>query len=197
LGRLKTREEIKALIEEGWRFRKKARKGIIYISARKGGKELSLGALNPEYWILIESMIKELNSDRLGTDITKIIKIPKSNEDPFLKTIDEIIRKINQNAGLKCLHTQDDGYCDYLHLENLPDQATQLKETEFNFLFKKCTIDSRKLWLFRPFPNICINCKGYVDMVNLEFMNNHRKDSNEKIKENHIFFKTGLKEDNG
>jgi hypothetical protein len=190
LGRQKTREEIRTLIAEGWRFRKKARKGKLYISARKKGKETSLGAFNQEYWAIIEATIKDPNTNQSGSEITKTIKTPKVEEDPWLKTFEEISRKMNQNAGIKCLHVQNEGFCDYWRLENLPAQATELEDKDVKFLFNECNTDSEKFWLFRAFPILCMHCQTYIDEVAMNFVNTYKKNTNKKIKGHYISFKT-------
>jgi hypothetical protein len=193
VGGQKTREEIKALLAEGWSFRKKSRKGIVYISARKNGKEDSQGAFDPKYWALIETTKKDLEKDRAGSKKTKTTKIPEAAEDPWSVTFNEIIKKINQNAGIKCLHARDEGFCDYWRLNNLPEQAAGLAEKDIKYLFKEFTRDTEKFWLFRAFPVLCKNCQAYIDEATLNFIKNIRNEPNKKIKGTNISFKISEK----
>jgi hypothetical protein len=196
VGGQKTREEIKALLAEGWSFRKKSRKGTVYISSRKNGKEVSQGAFDPKYWDLIEAMKKDLKKDQAESKKTKTTEIHEAAEDPWAITFNEIIKKINQNAGINCLHAREEEFCDYWRLNNLPEQATGLTEKDLKFLFKEFTTDTEKFWLFHAFPVICINCQAYIDEATLNFIKNIGNEPNNKNKGTNISFKISEKKNN-
>jgi hypothetical protein len=186
----KTREEIKVLIADGWRFRKKRKKDTIYISARRKGKENGLGAFSPEYWAMIEEATKSPDSTFSVSETTQTKGGYEAAEDPMLKTWEAIIQRMRFAAFMRCLHVKDDGFCDYWRLENLPVQAAKLRENEFKSLFKVGTGDAEKVrfWFLKPDPNICSNCHAYVDEVTPDFVNSHREYTAKRNKKNYISF---------
>jgi hypothetical protein len=189
VGGQKTREEIKALLAEGWSFRKKLRKGTVYISMRKKGKEESQGAFDSKYWALIEATKKDLKKDRVGSKKTKTTEIHEVAEDPWSITFNEIIQKMKQNAGIKCLHARDEGFCDYWRLNDLPEQTNDLTKKDLNFIFKEFTTDTEKLWLFRAFPVLCKNCQAYIDEATFNLIKIIGTNTNKKSEGVTISFK--------
>jgi len=164
-----TRDEIEALTADGWRFRKKLRKDKLYVSARKGSREKSLGRYSDEYWTRIEDVVKgsTKKSDSIKTTPTQA---EAKTEDHFITTLQEVNRLIDRLKFSRCLHIEANGFCNYWHLNELPKQAKQLNKKEFDFIFNKVkNVEGVNEWAISPIPIICNDCPSFIDqgMINL------------------------------
>jgi hypothetical protein len=176
--RLVTREEIIALTADGWGFRKKERKGKLYISARKGKKEKGLGLYSDELWDIIVKVSSgligkpESPKDSVQTNIGF-----KEIDNPLIITFNEIKHGMSKHKMLYCLHVEANGFCDYWRLEELPKHAKQLNKKEFELVFKEVkNVDGKtRFWALNPFPIICGDCPGYIDEKILDYIYSRRR----------------------
>jgi hypothetical protein len=173
-----TREEITALAVDGWGFRKKERKGKLYVSARRGKIEKGLGLHSDEFWAMIEDVASGLTSKPESPKESAQTQIgPKETDSPLIMTFNEINRKMGKHKMLQCLHVEADGFCDYWRLEELPEQAKQLNKKEFEIVFKEVKdVDGKThFWALNPYPIICSGCPGFVDEKMVDFINSRKK----------------------
>jgi hypothetical protein len=173
-----TREEIKALAADGWRFRVKERKGILYISARRGKKEKGLGSYSDEFWAMIEEAKKSL-TDKLEHPerLRQTQIVAEGKDDPWIKSIEEIKRWMSWYRFMNCLHIGADGFCDYWSMKELPKYVEQLRKKESDYLFKKVNLEEGEVvfWAFRPVPSICNDCPAFIDELTKDFINSRNK----------------------
>jgi hypothetical protein len=180
VSRRASREEIEALASDGWRFRKKPRKGILYISARRETKEHSLGRYSDEYWAMIQDVVKGLKDKPDSTKATPTQTEPKKPEDPFITTLQEINRLIHRQNFLKCLHIDPIGFCNYWNITELPKQAKQLNKKQFDYLFRMVkNVEGVNEWAINPLPIICDGCPGFIDERMIGFIKSRIKDVNQ------------------
>ena len=87
-----SKEEIEALASDGWRFRKKSRKGILYVGARRGTNENSLGRYSDEYWAMIEDVVNGLKNKKRSAGVTQTQTESKEVTDPLILAWKELER---------------------------------------------------------------------------------------------------------
>jgi hypothetical protein len=180
IKRRATREEIEDLAADGWRFRKKPRKDILYVSARRGPKENSLGRYSDEYWAMIQDVVQGKKNKPDSTNGTPTQAEPKKPEEPFITTLQDISRQINRLRISFCLHIDANGFCNYWHINELPKQAKQLDKKGFDYIFKMVkNVEGMDEWAINPLPIICDDCPGYIDERMIDFIKTRIKDVNQ------------------
>jgi hypothetical protein len=105
-----SREKIEAFAADGWKFRNKPRKDILYVSARRGPYENGLGRYSDEYWAMIQDVVQGLKNKPDSTKAAPTQVEPKVPEDPFITTLRDIGRQINRLKFLSCLHIDADRF---------------------------------------------------------------------------------------
>jgi hypothetical protein len=168
VNRRASREEIEAFASDGWKFRKKLRKGILYVSRRKGRDEKGLGKYSDEYWAMIEDVIKSLADRQKPAGIVKAQ--PRSNEvtDPLILAMKELEHNINVHVYMQCQHKEDNDFCGFWLLEDLPRHGKQLNKKDLEYLFRKVnSIDGKtQAWAFKTTVGICSDCPRYIEGKN-------------------------------
>jgi hypothetical protein len=173
-----TREEIEVFAADGWRFRKKSRKDKLYVSARRGPKENSLGRYSDEYWAMIQDVVKGLK-DKLDSTKATQTQAELETEDPFITTLHEINRRINRLKFSRCLQVDADGFCNYWHINELPKQAKQLNKKQYEFIFKKVkNVEGVTEWAVASLPIICNDCPSFIDQGMIDIIKSRIKDVN-------------------
>jgi hypothetical protein len=173
-----TKDDLKAFAAEGWTFRKKMRKGIQYISRRKGTKEHGLGRYSDEVWTLIEDVTQNsTDSDESTKEPVKTQIKPDEKFDPFIKSLEEIKSDIIRHKMIRCLHIDADGFCEYWRMEKPTKYAEELNERELKVLFKKLKGpgDRAPVWLVMSNAVVCEVCAAFIDEVMLTFLNSQIK----------------------
>ncbi len=158
-----SRGEIEALASDGWRFRKKPRKGILYVSARSGTKERSLGRHSDEYWAMIEDVIKSLTDRQKPAGIVKAQLGSKEVTDPLILVMDKLERNMKIHVFMQCLYQEADHFCGYWLLEDLPRYGKQLSQKDLEYEFKEVNgVDVKtSAWAFKPTVGICSICPSF------------------------------------
>ena len=165
-----TNDDLKAYAAEGWTFRKKKRKGIQYISRRKGTKEYGLGRYSDEVWTMIEDVTQNSTGNN---ESTKEHAKTQIKQDPFIKSLEEIKSDIIRHKMIRCLHIDADGFCEYWRMEKPPKYAGEVNERELKVLFKKVKGpgDRTPVWLVMSNAVVCEVCPAFVDEAMLSFLN--------------------------
>jgi hypothetical protein len=180
IKRRASREEIEALAADGWKFRKKPRKDILYVSARRGPYENGLGRYSDEYWAMIQDVVKGLKNKPDSTKAAPTQVEAKVPEDPFISTLQEISRQINRLKASSCLHIDADRFCNYWHINELPEQAKQLNKKQFDYIFKMVkNVEGLNEWAINPLPLICDVCPAFIDERMIDFIKTRIKDVNQ------------------
>jgi len=171
-----TREQIKNLFSGGYYFRKKNVKGRVYITARKGSKEKSLGAFKEGNWEYIRKLtgIKESSTES------------KQGHKRELKSWDLVRRELEEVRGelqniflmhkiSDCIYRGEDGYCKCWRFLDQPSRALESFLEKIRRFFGEDVIvkveeaDGSKYWVFKAIGLTCRDCVAFMDgrMLNI------------------------------
>ena len=150
-----TKEELKKLVKEGWKFRNRKINGKYYITRRKGKSERGLGRYNEDLWKMIQEIVSDAQTKK-GSHLSEI-------KDLWLEQLPHYHAVIKV---VSCLFRDKDGYCSFYEV---PDHLgkTEMEQSQRNDLYKIVSIDDKEVRFYKVNMEYCRNCSAFLNKKHL------------------------------
>lgn len=171
-----TEEDIKNLATDDWYFRRKTVNGHEYVTARKAGKEQSLGRFTDDLWGLIKKY-SGLNEEKMKVD-SPPSTVTRENSVSYVSRVLELdlLHKSIQtfrgghNTGY-CLFVGEGRYCNYWVMDGEPPQLKRMRKLFGSGIYKRMAGGGgSKYWVMKAVGFTCRDCSAFIDEKMISFI---------------------------
>ncbi len=164
------------MVADGWYFRVKTVNGHEYVTARKAGKEQSLGRFTDGLWGAITKYtgVKDVrtNSYLPGIAASKVNNVSYSSD---ISELDQLHTSIQTFRGAHntayCLFVGEERYCNYWTMDGEPPQLNRMRKFFGNDIYKQMTGgQGSKYWVMKAIGFTCKDCSAFIDQRMVNFL---------------------------
>ena len=174
------------MVTDGWYFRRKTVNGHEYITARKAGKEQSLGKFTDSLWGIIKKYT-DMNEEKTKVD-SPPSTVTKENSVSYVSHVSELDllhKSIQTYRGgyntANCLFVGEARYCNYWVMDGEPPQLKRMRKLFGNDIYKQMTgVNGSKYWVMRAIGFTCKDCSVFIDERMMSFLKERLLQSEKK-----------------